>query len=135
MPITSIVDLRTQKTRSYSVAHKMLLYLCVILVTARVLWCQAPVGSALDSNSNNVEVEASAFIDRVEEQMRVMAVKATFASWNFESNITEQTKKVNTELFTFYLNPIPKGGGSCVRVHVRVYVYVRRARMCVCVDT
>jgi len=73
----------------------MLTLACVILATARVISGQAPVGSALDSNSKNVELSASEFISRVEEEMRLMAVKSTFAAWNYESNITDATKEVH----------------------------------------
>ena len=35
----------------------------------------------------------SDFIAKAEAEQQVMAVKSTFAAWNYESNITEATKE------------------------------------------
>jgi len=54
---------------------------------------QNPVQKALDYTSE--EARAKKFVDDAEETMRLEAITSTFASWNYESNITDETQKLS----------------------------------------
>merc|ERR1712106_912532 len=54
---------------------------------------QEPVQTALDHNS--VEYKATKFVDEAEEALRIRSIESTFASWGYESNITDETKKIS----------------------------------------
>ena len=53
---------------------------------------QEPVQTAFDYNS--VEYKAKTFVDDAEEAMRLESISSTFASWGYESNITDETQIV-----------------------------------------
>lgn len=72
------------------IARMLLLPLLLLANSARP---QDPLGSALDTNS--LEARAANFVKRAEEELRVMSVSSTFASWNYESNITDETQQVS----------------------------------------
>jgi hypothetical protein len=54
---------------------------------------QEPVQTAVDYNS--VEYKANKFVNEAEEAMRIQAIETTFASWGYESNITDATQKIS----------------------------------------
>eukprot|EP00091_Calanus_sinicus_P019445 TRINITY_DN4899_c0_g1_i7.p1 TRINITY_DN4899_c0_g1~~TRINITY_DN4899_c0_g1_i7.p1 ORF type:complete len:112 (-),score=40.83 TRINITY_DN4899_c0_g1_i7:146-481(-) len=58
-----------------------------------LVFAQEPVQTALDYNS--VEYKAKKFVDDAEETLRIQAISSTFASWGYESNITDATQKVS----------------------------------------
>jgi len=63
------------------------------LVLAGIVSAQDPLPTALEAGS--LEVQAALFIQTAEEELRQSAVRSTFASWNYESNITDATQKVS----------------------------------------
>ena len=60
---------------------------------------QAPILSSLNSGVIAAAATAEAnkmageFTAKAEAEQQAMAVKSTFAAWNYESNITEETKE------------------------------------------
>ena len=60
---------------------------------------QAPILASLNSGviaaaaTAEANKRAGEFIVKAEAEQQAMAVKSTFASWNYESNITEETKE------------------------------------------
>mgnify|MGYP001219903737 FL=1 len=60
---------------------------------------QAPILASLNSGviaaaaTAEANKRAGEFIAKAEAEQQAMAVKSTFASWNYESNITEETKE------------------------------------------
>lgn len=65
---------------------RILTVVCVVLAVSG----QAPLPSA---HTNKEEQRAAEFIKNAENMLEEEAVKRTFAEWNYESNIKEETKK------------------------------------------
>ena len=56
---------------------------------------QEPLSSAINFPGSEVEAKASAFVDDAEKQLEADAIESTFASWNYESNITDHNQQIS----------------------------------------
>merc|ERR1712203_1233858 len=55
---------------------------------------QEPLSSAINFPGSELEAKALAFVEDAEKQLEADAIEATFASWNYESNITEHNQQI-----------------------------------------
>jgi len=69
------------------------LTLCVLLILSLVTKSSAQ-GEPL-SSARSLEQRAFLFIEDAERQLEADAVESTFASWNYESNITDANQKIS----------------------------------------
>ena len=56
---------------------------------------QEPLASAGVNFPDSLEARATAFVDRAERELEANAIVSTFASWNYESNLTEANQAVS----------------------------------------
>ena len=56
---------------------------------------QEPLASAGVNFPDSLEARATAFVDRAESELEANAIVSTFASWNYESNLTEANQAVS----------------------------------------
>ena len=56
---------------------------------------QEPLSSAINFPGSELEAQALAFVQDAEKQLEADAIEATFASWNYESNITEHNQQIS----------------------------------------
>jgi len=56
---------------------------------------QEPLSSAINFPGSELEAQALAFVEDAEKQLEADAIEATFASWNYESNITEHNQQIS----------------------------------------
>ena len=56
---------------------------------------QEPLSSAINFPGSELEAKALAFVEDAEKQLEADAIEATFASWNYESNITEHNQQIS----------------------------------------
>jgi len=68
----------------------------LLLVAGSVLGLpQEPLSSAINFPGSELEAKASAFVEDAEKQLEADAIEATFASWNYESNITDHNQQIS----------------------------------------
>lgn len=71
---------------------------CLVLLFIWTLLALAKANHPLASAQwNEVETQASNFIDRAEKELHAAAIKHTFIEWNYESNITDHNEKIKLE--------------------------------------
>ena len=58
---------------------------------------QEPLSSAINFPANELEAKAAAFVEDAERQLEADAIESTFASWNYESNITDHNQKISLD--------------------------------------
>jgi len=56
---------------------------------------QEPLSSAINFPGSELEAKATAFVEDAEKQLEADAIEATFASWNYESNITDHNQQIS----------------------------------------
>ena len=56
---------------------------------------QEPLSSAINFPGSELVAKALAFVEDAEKQLEADAIEATFASWNYESNITEHNQQIS----------------------------------------
>ena len=68
----------------------------LLLVAGSVLGLpQEPLSSAINFPGGDLEAKASAFVENAERQLEADTIEATFAQWNYDSNITDHNQKIS----------------------------------------
>ena len=72
------------------------LHFLLLTVVCSVLGLpQEPLSSAINFPGSELVAKALAFVEDAEKQLEADAIEATFASWNYESNITEHNQQIS----------------------------------------
>ena len=71
------------------------LVLVLVLVLPALALPQEPLSSAVNFPAGSLEARAASFVARAESELEAMAVKSTFASWNYESNLTDANQAIS----------------------------------------
>ena len=71
------------------------LVLVLVLVLPALALPQEPLSSAVNFPASSLEARAASFVERAESELEASAGKLTFASWNYQSNLTDANQAIS----------------------------------------